>query len=521
MVIATITISATTITMFEQFVEENHHPLFSFPRMYQAYLDCRRSKRNSRNALAFEIDHETSLVMLVNELREGRYKPGTSICFYTLKPKYREIFAAQFRDRIVHHFVYKKLSPIWERVFIHHSYACRTDKGTHAAATALQKFLRQATHNGTCRAFYLKMDIRNFFMTIDRQLLFQMLISKCPPGDLRELLRVIVFHEPAKDFQLQDRRNIRRMLPKYKSLFFAKSGCGLPIGNLTSQFFANVYLNALDQFVKHQLKARFYIRYMDDLILVHKDHERLRHWQTEITRFLIESLKLSVNNRATRIAPISGGIDFVGFITKPHYRLVRRRVIGNLKIKLLMFESQLVEHRGNTTLYYFHYDVLNRCLATVNSYLGHFRHAKTYSVVQEIFQQFPYLQNYYYLSACKLSRRDRQKYKVRLLKQQVKWLCRKYQNYICIIQIGCYYECFNANAVRLFALTGFALKKQWRGFSYGCGFPKKLLDDVMDELRMLKVPFVIVRQTGRELYRAKERLPYLLVKYNVCEVQLN
>lgn len=271
--------------MFEQFVEENHHPLFNFPQVYGAYLDCRRTKRNSISALTFEVDHEANILMLVDELREGRYKPGTSVCFYTRKPKCREIFAAHFRDRIVHHLVFKKISPVWEKIFIHHSYACRPGKGTHAAANAVQKFLRMAASNGVRRAWYLKLDIKNFFMSIDRAILFKMLITKCPHGYMRELLRTIVFHDPTGDFELQDRQGFGKILPKHKSLFYTKSACGLPIGNLTSQFFANVYLNAIDQFIKHHLKARFYARYVDDLVLVHTDPEILYSWQGKLSGF--------------------------------------------------------------------------------------------------------------------------------------------------------------------------------------------------------------------------------------------
>ena len=509
----TTTTSTTTTTMCEQFVEENHHPLFCFPQMYHAYMGCRRSKRNSQSALAFEINHEENLLKLVKELREGRYRPGISICFYTRKPKCREIFAAEFRDRIVHHLVYKAIAPCWERVFIHHSYACRPGKGTHAAAETLQNFLRKITINGTHRAYYLKMDIRNFFMSIDRKILFEMLAAKCSPGDLRELLRTIVFHEPTEEYQLQDRQQLRRMLPREKSLFFARPACGLPIGNLTSQFFANVYLNALDQFIKHQLKARLYLRYVDDFILVHRDPDVLHHWHKEITRYLKERLKLSVNRRATRIAPVSGGVDFSGFIIRPHYRLVRRRVVGNLKSKLRMFEEKLVKREGDMVHYYFPREVLERCRATVNSYLGHFRHAQTYSLIQKIYRQYPFLHYYFSLSSRKQVLRDRQLGKVRLLQQQIRWLHRAYQNSLCIIQVGCYYECFHNHAVRLSALTGFEVKKNWRGLSCGCGFPERLLKKVLDRLQRDSVSYIVVRQTGRELYNTRERLPYLSVRY--------
>lgn len=499
--------------MCVQFVEENRHPLFSYPQVYQAYKKCRRTKRNSLRALAFELNPEEFLLRLADELRAGHYKPGTSICFYIRKPKCREIFAAQFRDRIVHHLVYQHISPVWERIFIHHSYACRPAKGTHAAAQSLQKFIRMATSNGKHRAYYLKMDIKNFFMSIDRSVLFQMLLAKCTQGALKELLRVVAFHNPTKNYLMQDRECLRAMLPKQKSLFYAKPGCGLPIGNLTSQFFANVYLNAMDQFIKHRVKARFYLRYVDDFILVHSDPGVLHAWKEQIDQFLQEELKLSVNSHATHIAPVSGGVDFAGFIIRHKYKLVRRRVVGNLKVKLRRFEGQLVRQRSDAIFYRFDQEILDACLSTVNSYLGHFRHAKTHRLIQKLWQHFPFLECYFRLCAYKVIRRDRPLRKIPSMNRQIRWICDTYSAYLCLIQVGCYYECFFKDAEMLSTITGFTLRKNWRGFSYSCGFPGHLLKKVVDKLRMHKVSYAIIHQTGRELYRTKERLPALLVRY--------
>lgn len=496
-----------------QFVEENRHPLFSYPQVYQAYKNCRRTKRNSLRALAFEWNHEEFLLKLVDELRAGHYKPGTSICFYIRKPKCREIFAAQFRDRIVHHLIYKHISPVWERIFIHHSYACRPEKGTHEAAQALQKFLRMATANGKHRAYYLKMDIKNFFMSIDREALFRMLSPKCIQGALKELLSVVVFHNPTKNYLMQDRECLRTMLPKQKSLFYARPGCGLPIGNLTSQFFANVYLNALDQYIKHHIKARFYIRYMDDYVLVHHDPKVLHEWKDQITRFLQDELKLSVNNNATHIAPVSGGVDFSGFIIRHNYKLVRRRVVGNVKAKLRRFEGQLVRQRRDAIIYRFDQNVLDACLSMVNSYLGHFRHAKTHRLIEKLWQQFPFLEYSFRLCGYKVIRRDRPLRKIPSMNRQIRWICDTYSAYLCLIQVGCYYECFFKDAETLATITGFALRKNWRGFSYSCGFPGHLLKKVIAKLRLHYVSYVIMHQTGRELQRTKERLPALLVRY--------
>lgn len=481
--------------------------------MYGAYLACRRTKRNKPSALAFERNHEENLMALVDELRERRYQPSTSICFYTEKPKRREVFAAAFRDRIVHHLVYNAISPVWEKIFIHHSYACRPNKGTHAAALALQKFLRQATGNGNCSASFLKMDAHNFFMSIDRRLLFDMLATRCHDPDLLWLLRVIVFHDPTTDYELQDRENLRAGLPPHKSLFSAAPFCGLPIGNLTSQFFANVYLNALDQFIKHHLKCRYYLRYVDDFVMVDPDAGKLLAWQEMITEFAAQRLRISMNERATRLAPVSGGIDFAGFIVRHNYLLVRRRVVGNLKAKLRLAHRQLVCRAPTYHAFRFHRETLEDCLAAVNSYLGHFKHAQTRRCVRKLWEEFAFLHRFFELSSHRLVRIDRSLRRKVTLHQQVRWLHHHFKNHLCLIQIGLYYEAFDAGAQQVAQAAGLKVQSRWRGFAWGCGFPRRFLPRIMAELKKQRMPVVVVRETGRELYKAKERLPYLIVEY--------
>ncbi len=499
--------------MFVPFAAENHHILFNYPKVYSAYLNCRRTKRNSLRALEFEVNQEENLITLIDELREGRYQPSTSVCFYTRKPKYREIFAAAFRDRIVHHLVYNEIAPVWEKIFIHHSYACRPQKGTHAAALALQKFIRQATENGFKRCYYLKLDIKNYFMTINHQRLFDILAGKCKNHDLLKLLKLIVFHDPTKNFELQDRENIKQFIPEHKSLFKNKSGSGLPIGNLTSQFFANVYLNVLDQFIKHKLKCRFYIRYVDDFLLIDRNSGKLNDWYICVKEFLKENLDLLLNEKATRLAPVSGGIDFVGFIVRKDYLLVRKRVIGNLKEKLKDAENKLVFRSGDKTLFYFNNEVIDHLLAAINSYLGHFRYAKTFNCINNIFEEFSFLKTYYLLNSQKITRIDHLLYRVRSFKNQVYWLNSKFNQYICLIEIGSYYEAFNRNALLLSKLTGIKLNRNWRGFYFGCGFPKQTLINVLKQLNYQRKSILMVNQSGRQLYKTKERLPYLIIQH--------
>ncbi|MGH7492774.1 MAG: reverse transcriptase domain-containing protein [bacterium] len=499
--------------MFVQCAEDNHHPLFNFPRMYRAYLACRRHKRNRPTALAFELNHEENLMTLVAELRERRYKPSTSICFYTHKPKAREIFAAAFRDRIVHHLIYDEIAPLWERVFIHHSYACRPNKGTHAAAQALQRFLRQITANGARSACFLKMDIHNFFMSIDRRKLFAILASRCHDPDLLWLLQALVFHDPTTDFELQDRDNLRHVLPRHKSLFNARPFCGLPIGNLTSQFFANVYLNELDQFVKHVLKCKYYLRYVDDLLLLDEESAKLQEWQRAISRFVTERLAIAMNQRATRLAPVAGGVDFAGFIVRPDYMLVRRRVVGSLKAKLRR-ARRLLECQGVTYhAFRFDSDTLEQLLATVNSYLGHFRHGQTNRCLRRLWQEYPFLPRFFTPFSHKLARIDQPLRHKLTLKQQVYWLRRQFKGYLCLVQIGRYFEAFNSCAETLSRFLGLRLEKNWRGFACGCGFPRHLLPQMLVELKKHRLPVVVVRETGREVYKAKERLPELIIEY--------
>ncbi|HPJ96691.1 MAG TPA: reverse transcriptase/maturase family protein [Syntrophales bacterium] len=313
--------------------------LFSFANIYRCYLACRRNKRNTVNALRFEINAEENILRLERELRSRTYHPARSILFASRKPKLREIFAADFRDRVVHHVLVDHLERIYEPVFIHDSYACRKNKGTHAAVIRQQNFLQKISKNGKARAFYLQLDIKDFFTSIDKNVLFCLMKKKISGPDMLWLTEKILFHDPTKSFILRDSENIVNMVPANKSLFGKQNLKGLPIGNLTSQFFANVYLNELDQFVKHVLKARYYIRYVDDFVLLSEDEETLRVWWQEIEAFLAEKLLLRLHPKRRKLLPISNGIDFLGYIIRRDYILVRRRVVNNLKTCLRRFAS--------------------------------------------------------------------------------------------------------------------------------------------------------------------------------------
>jgi retron-type reverse transcriptase len=221
--------------------------IFSFKNIYRCYLDCRRKKRNTYNALRFEINAEENIFKLEQELKNRTYHPSRSILFAAKKPKLREIFAADFRDRVVHHILAREFKKIWEPVFIHDSYACRDGKGTHKAVVRLQSFLRRITKNGNVRAYYLQLDIKDFFISIDKELLFTIIRRKVANPEVLWLTEKIIFWDCTTSYISRGSPELLSNIPANKSLFGKDNRRGLPIGNLTSQFFANIYLNELDQ----------------------------------------------------------------------------------------------------------------------------------------------------------------------------------------------------------------------------------------------------------------------------------
>ena len=329
-------------------------------------MKCRESKRNTVNQLAFEVDADISLLRLQEELNSRTYRPGPSICFVLEKPKLREVFAASFRDRIVHHVLIERLNEICEPRFIHDSYACRSGKGTHAAIARLQKFARSVTSNNSCRAYFMQLDVRSFFVEINKRILQEFVNKQTDDEFMLWLADVIIWNDPTVHCKVTRGGNLIDKVPAHKTLFKAPKHKGLPIGNLTSQFFANLYLNELDQFVKRQLKCRFYIRYMDDLVLLSKSKEQLQAWMTVIGQFLRDRLDLALHPTKRIISPVSNGIDFLGYVVRPEYILVRKRVVENLKHKIWL---GAVDQR------------------VWASYMGHFQHAQASRLTMSLQKQ--------------------------------------------------------------------------------------------------------------------------------------
>jgi len=420
--------------------------VFGFANLHQRYLECRKNKRNTFNALRFEARQELNLLELSEALQNRSYRPSSSVCFVTERPKLREIFAADFRDRIVHHVLVHELEPYWERVFIHDSYACRPNKGIHKAVDRLSLFMRQATCNGQRRVYFLQLDIANYFMRIDKAILWSLLKAQIQTPELLWLCKLLVFHDCTEQFIYKGKPDLLQRVPTHKTLLRCEPGKGLPIGNLNSQFFANVYLNRLDQFVKHQLKCRFYLRYCDDFILLDSDPQRLHEWQAAIRLFLDQALQLSLNEKHTRLRPISDGVDFLGYVVRRDYRLVRRRVINNLRSKLRAFERCLVQRDGDWVRYRFDLAVLEQCRACLASYLGHMKHADSFSLRQALWAEFAFLAQYFVIDAqCQQLKPlyvvPRQFVHVR---QQYAWFRQQFAADVVLFRVGCFYELYHS-----------------------------------------------------------------------------
>ncbi len=330
------------------------------------------------------------MLKLEQELNNRLYSPGQSICFVVTSPKPREVFAADFRDRIVHHLLVNHLEPIWEKKFIHHSYSCRKNKGTHRAIKDLKKYFRKISRNYSQPAYYLQADISAFFMSLKKEILFKIIKKHVKNPEILWLTKQIIFQNPTKNFYQKGDPALFKLIPNHKSLFKVPLNQGLPIGNLTSQFFANLYLNELDQFVKHKLKVKAYLRYVDDILLINQDKNKLKIWNRQIDNFLRYRLKLKIHPNKTILNPISQGVNFVGFIIKPDYSLVRRRTAASLKSKIWRFNQQPFPQN-----YLKFEQELKQILSTINSYYGQFKHANSFKLRKSIYQKhFKILKSY-------------------------------------------------------------------------------------------------------------------------------
>ena len=346
--------------------------------VFDAYFDCRKYKRNSINQLRFEADLESNLVGLYRDLVSGNYKIGRSIAFVVTRPKIREVWAADFRDRVVHHVIYKAIFDRFHRRFIRDSYACIPGRGTHDGLRRVSSFARSITRNWTRPAYCLKADVANFFNSIDRRTVIDLAERHVHEEWLRVLIRQVTLHDPRPGAIMRSPVSLFAQVPRHKSLLHAPDGKGLPIGNLTSQFFANLYMNELDQYVKHGLKAEYYGRYVDDVVLFHEDTDVLNMWYKQMDDFIQSKLGLRLHPNKKHINRADAGIDFTGFIIKPGRTYLRQTSLSNCKQKIRAWERSGSPVDPAT---------LEKVSHSLNSYLGLFRQVNGYKARKSLCQR--------------------------------------------------------------------------------------------------------------------------------------
>jgi len=308
--------------------------------LYTSYLEARRGKRMRDDVMTFTDRLEENLISLQNDLIWGMYDVGKYNMFYVHEPKLRLVMSIGFRDRVLQWSIYRALNPFYNKSFIYDSYACRLGKGSHAAADRLQYWLRQVHRrelaDQSVKYYYLKLDISKYFYRVNHKVLLDILSVRIKDQRLLDLLEKIINCETQK-FGLP-----MGMKPEECPYELWLDDTGMPIGNLTSQLFANIYLDQLDKFCKHTLGIHYYIRYMDDVIILADNKEILHQWKAEIEAFLNEALLLNLNDK-TAIRPISLGIDFVGYKMWSTHRKLKKSTARNIIRKVKVMCCDLAE----------------------------------------------------------------------------------------------------------------------------------------------------------------------------------
>ena len=353
--------------------------------LYVAFLCAKRHKGNQPYVIRFEKHLMENLTELRDALWNRTYKPAPSSCFIIERPKKREVFAAQFRDRVVHHLYYNYTHEIYERTFIADSYSCVPERGTHYGINRLASHIRKASHNYTRKCYVMKLDIRGYFMHIDRQRLLeiatatlQKMAQKTDGIDIDFLLwltREIILLDPNENCHIVGSEDDWIGLDPAKSMRFVNTGKGMPIGNLTSQLFSNVYLNVFDQFMKRTLKCRHYGRYVDDAYVVSTDKAWLLSLVPDVQRFLSERLGLSLHMGKLIVTDIKYGVEFLGAFVKPY-----RTYASNDCLRRMERNIRNMSTKDADSVY-----------RSVNSFLGVLSHHKTYRIRRRMFLRGKFL----------------------------------------------------------------------------------------------------------------------------------
>lgn len=314
--------------------------IISLENLLEAWKEFLNGKRSRKDVQIFERNLMGNIIALYQDLSAKTYTHSPYQAFNISDPKPRNIHKAAVRDRLLHHALYRMLYPFFDRTFINDSYSCRLNKGTHKAINRFRQFAYIESKNHTKTIWVLKCDIRKFFGTIDHSVLKEILKGHIPDEDIRWLLgRIVDSFHPVKE------------------------GMGLPLGNLTSQLLVNIYMNEFDHFVKRELKAKYYIRYADDFVVLSVDKRKLEEMLISIETFLREKLKLELHPDKVFIKSFASGVDFLGWVHYPDHRVIRtttkRRAINGVRAK-----------EGNVN--------------TLQSYVGLLKHGNSEKLVSKV-----------------------------------------------------------------------------------------------------------------------------------------
>ncbi|MDD6119395.1 MAG: reverse transcriptase/maturase family protein [Selenomonadaceae bacterium] len=343
-----------------------YEKIYDYENLYQAYIEARKLKRYRQEILRYSADIDTNLIEMQNELIWRTYRVGRYREFFVYDPKKRLIMALPFKDRIVQWAIYRQLNPILERRYISTSYGCRQKGapvmgGPHNAVKKMQEYIRGQPR----KAYILKMDISKYFYRVDHQILMDMLRATIKDEGLLWLLSVIIFSEHSFGVEITDHDYNGKRL----------HSVGMPIGNLSSQMFANFYLNAADQYAKHVLKAKHYLRYMDDMVIVSTDKRYLGECRDRMREFLLENLHLQLNNKTT-IRTETQGVDFCGYrVWRDHIRL-RKKSALKMKHRLRWLRKAYARGEPGVTI--------KSVRDTLMSYLGMLQHCDGYRLRESI-----------------------------------------------------------------------------------------------------------------------------------------
>lgn len=354
---------------------------FTYNEVFTAFEDCLKHKRNSFGAMKFRVNEVDNLIQLTDEINSFTYQISTSEAFMISDPKIREVFAADFRDRIVHHLVILELKSLFEQYFISHTFACMEGRGVLAGIKTLSNEIDNYSEHYSQPLYLAKLDFKAFFTSIDKRLLQKRLddfiIQYYPENRkklcLRFLCRQIILHHPERDCIKKGNIKLWKLLPPHKSMFVVgKKNKGLAIGNLTSQMFANFFLTPLDYFVMNTLGLKLYVRYADDFVIGHSNLEYLKLCIPLIHYFAENYLLLTIHPDKLYIQECHKGIQFIGSVIKPNRIYCSNRSIAKFYSKLEDVEIPD-----------------EKIIASINSYLGLFKHFKSYHIRKKIVQNIP------------------------------------------------------------------------------------------------------------------------------------